>query len=169
MTTRTSATAEPTVVSGVYKKSSDPLPPADTTARPTVATATIAQVEGIVGTWTGTMGTRTIEERWLSPAGGSMLATSRTILAGSGVMVAFEFLCIVERNGGLVYTAMPNARMPPTDFTLTKVTPDSATFENPAHDFPKMIRYSKLPDGSLETMVAGADGARPVTVVLKKQ
>ena len=35
-------------------------------------------------------------------------------------MTAFEFLCIVERNGGLVYTAMPNARMPATDFTLTQ-------------------------------------------------
>ena len=96
-----------------------------------------------------------------------MLAISRTMR--NNAMTAFEFLCIVERNGGLVYTAMPNARTPATDFTLTKVTPDSATFENAAHDYPKMIRYSKLADGSLETMIAGADGQRPVSVVLKKQ
>ena len=60
-------------------------------------------------------------------------------------MTAFEFLCIVERNGGLVYQAMPNGRQPATDFTLTKMAPNSLTFENPSHDFPKMIRYTLTP------------------------
>ena len=79
-----------------------------------------------------------------------MLAVSRTLR--DGLMSAFEFLCIVERDGGLVYTAMPNGRTPATDFTLTKIDDTSATFENPAHDFPKMIRYTKRPDGSLEAV-----------------
>jgi Domain of unknown function (DUF6265) len=154
-------------VATVYKKSADPIPPAVSAGTgATPATATIADVAWIGGVWVGGANS-VVEERWTPPSGGSMLAISRTMR--NNAMTAFEFLCIVERNGGLVYTAMPNARMPPTDFTLTKVTPDSATFENPAHDFPKMIRYSRLPDGSLETLVAGADGARPVTVVLKKQ
>ena len=48
-----------------------------------------------------------------------MLAVSRTVR--DGLMSAFEFLCIVERDGGLVYTAMPNGRTPATDFTLTKI------------------------------------------------
>ena len=69
-----------------------------------------------------------------------MLAVARTMR--NGVMNAFEFLCIVERNGGLVYQAMPNGRQPATDFTLTKMDGNSLTFENPAHDFPKMIRYT---------------------------
>ena len=155
-------------VATMYKKSAEqvPAPAASAGTGATPATATIADVAWIGGVWIGGANS-VVEERWTPPSGGSMLAISRTMR--NNAMTAFEFLCIVERNGGLVYTAMPNARMPPTDFTLTKVTPDSATFENPAHDFPKMIRYSKLPDGSLETMVAGADGARPVTVVLKKQ
>jgi hypothetical protein len=165
-TMRASATAEPTTVATVYKKSSDPLPPPDTTAKPTAATATIAEVEWIAGTWTGTMGTRTIEERWLNPAGGSMLATSRTTL-GSGVMVAFEFLCIVERDGGLVYSAMPNAAAP-THFVLTKIDADSATFENPTHDFPKMIRYVRKPDGTMEATISGAPNQRATTFVFKK-
>ena len=108
----------------------------------------MAQVAWISGVWTGAMGSSTIEERWTPSAGGSMLAISRTLR--DGLMSAFEFLCIVERDGGLVYTAMPNGRTPATDFTLTKIETTSATFENPAHDFPKMIRYTKRPDGSLE-------------------
>src|SRR4026208_1993662 len=74
-----------------------------------------------------------------------MLGVSRTMR--SGAMNAFEFLCIAERSGSLVYTAMPNAG-PLTDFMLTKIDADSATFENPAHDFPKAIRYAKKPDGT---------------------
>jgi hypothetical protein len=76
-------------------------------------------------------------------------------------MSAFEFLCIVERNGGLVYQAMPNGRQPATDFTLTKIEARSVTFENPAHDFPKMIRYTLGPDGALEAVVSGTESQKP--------
>ncbi|OLD54845.1 MAG: hypothetical protein AUI64_04330 [Acidobacteria bacterium 13_1_40CM_2_64_6] len=47
----------------------------------------------------------------------------------------------------------PNGR-PPTDFALTEITDGSATFENPSHDFPKMIRYAKRADGTLEARVS---------------
>ena len=166
-TMRASAAAEPTVVATVYKKSAEPLP-APATPKVVAAQATIAQVEWITGVWAGTSGTRAIEERWLPAASGSMLATSRTLLGGSGVMVAFEFLCIVERDGGLMYTAMPNAAAP-TDFVLTKIDADSATFENPAHDFPKMIRYVRKPDGTMEATISGDAPRRPTTFVFKKQ
>jgi hypothetical protein len=119
--------------------------------------ATIAQVSWIAGTWIGTTGSNTFEERWTPSAGGSMLAMARTIRGG--VMSAFEFLCIVEREGGLVYQAMPK---------LTKIDAESATFENPAHDFPKMIRYAKRPDGSLEAVV-GDGKQRAQTFVFKRQ
>ena len=83
----------------------------------------------------GPSGARLSKNAGRRPAGGSMLAVSRTLR--DGLMSAFEFLCIVERDGGLVYTAMPNGRTPATDFTLTKIDDSSATFENPAHDFPR--------------------------------
>jgi len=165
-TMRTAATAEPTAVATVYKKTAEPIPAADTTAKQSTAAATIAQVEWIAGTWIGTLGTASIEERWIAPSGGSMLATSRTIRGNA--MMEFEFLCISEREGSLVYTAMPNAA-PPTDFMLTNITADSATFENPTHDFPKMIRYAKRPDGTLEATISGAANQRPTTFVFKKQ
>jgi hypothetical protein len=152
----------------VYRKSNEtiaaPAPARGTGA--TAAPATIADVSWIAGVWIG--GTSSsVEERWTPPSGGAMLALSRTMR--NGAMSAFEFLCIVERTGGLVYQAMPNARTPATDFTLTRFTADSATFENPSHDYPKMVTYAKLPDGSLQTTIAGEGGQRPVSVVLKKQ
>jgi len=115
------------------------------------ARASIGQVAWIAGAWSGGGGAATFEERWTPPAGGAMLAVSRTVKGDR--MVAFEFLRIVERNGGLVYIAQPDGR-PPTDFVLTEIAADSATFENPAHDFPRMIRYSKKSDGTLEARIS---------------
>lgn len=165
MTARTAGQTAPRTTATVYKRTS---PPAALAARSIKkAQATMAQVAWISGVWTGERGSSTIEERWTPAAGGSMLAISRTLR--DGLMSAFEFLCIVERDGGLVYTAMPNGRSPATDFTLTTIDEASATFENPTHDFPKMIRYTKRADGSLEAVVSGAEGQKPQTFVFKRQ
>jgi hypothetical protein len=163
---RTAGQSAPRTTTTIYKRTgAAPAPGAALAVQP--AKATIGQVAWIGGTWTGTQGSSSIEERWTPPAGGSMLAISRTLR--DGVMSAFEFLCIVERDGGLVYTAMPNARTPATDFTLTRIDESSATFENPAHDFPKIIRYTRKADGSLEAVVSGAGGEKPQTFVFQRQ
>jgi hypothetical protein len=168
-TMRDSATGQPKPVGTVYKRSAEVLTP-EAPAPPPVAPATISQVAWISGDWLNEGGTAaspsTIEERWSPGNGGAMIATSRTVRGG--VMTEFEFLCIAERHGTLVYTAMPNAGTA-TDFTLTKIDADSATFENPEHNFPKMIRYAKLPDGSLEAVISGAPPSKPITFVFKKK
>jgi hypothetical protein len=96
-----------------------------------------------------------------------MLGIGRTLR--NTQLSSFEFLCISERGGSLVYTAMPNGRSPATHFTLTAVSDDSATFENPGHDFPKVIRYGRRPDGSLETTISGEGGQRAQSFVLRRQ
>jgi Domain of unknown function (DUF6265) len=116
---------------------------------------TINQLAWLAGTWRGGDGPVSFEERWTPPAGGAMLAVSRTLKGDR--MVAFEFLRVIERDGALIYIAQPNGR-PPTEFTSTAITADSVTFENPTHDFPKMIRYTKRANGTLEAVVS--DGAQ---------
>jgi hypothetical protein len=130
-------------------------PHAQTQGAKPSARGTLTQLAWLAGTWNGADGPVSFEERWTPAAGGAMLAVSRTLKGDR--MVAFEFLRIVERDGTLVYVAQPNGR-PPTEFTLTSIAPDSATFENPSHDFPKVIRYSRRADGSLEARVS--DGAQ---------
>jgi hypothetical protein len=129
--------------------------------------AAISQVAWLSGTWIGTMGSTTVEERWTPPAGGSMISVGRTLR--NSALTAFEFVCIVERGGGLVYTAMPNGHQPATDFTMTKIEGTSVTFENPAHDFPKMIRYTLKADGTLEAIVSGSAAEKPEVFTYKKQ
>lgn len=166
LTFQNAGMTEPQTRSTTYKKTGPPaeIPPA--AAAPTVQ-ATIAQLDWLGGTWIGTTGTSAFEERWTPPAGGSMLSVARSIR--NGVMNSFEFLCIVERNGGLVYQAMPNGRQPATDFTLTKMEERVLRFENPAHDFPKAITYSLQADGTLEAVISGTEKQKPQTFRFKRQ
>ena len=157
-------------VGTVYKRSTEALPPLAATLPATKAAAGIADVSWVAATWTSepaATGGAITEERWTPPAGGAMLGVARTMRGPN--MSAYEFLCIAERDGSLAYYAMPNGRAPATEFVLTSVTADSATFENPTHDYPKVIKYTRRADGSLETAIGGAPGQRIVTVVLKKQ
>lgn len=154
-------------VGAVYRRTTDPMP-APRAALPVKGiAATIAEVAWIGTTWMGTTGTITTEERWTPPASGGLIGVARTLRNGTA-LASYEFLCIAERDGTLVYAAMPDGRSPATLFVLTALTPTSATFENPTHDYPQMIRYSLTADGSLETTIAAAGGARPRTVMLKK-
>jgi len=131
---------------------------------PKPARAAISELQWLAGNWAGEQGNATIEERWAPPSGGAMLAVARTVAGGR--MTAFEFLRVVERDGGLVYVAQPNGR-PPVEFVLTEVAARLAVFENPAHDFPQTIRYSLEQDGTLEALI-GARGRPPVAFRFKR-
>jgi hypothetical protein len=115
VTAQTAGQAAPRTTTTVYKRTGPPPPPAP--ALLPKAKATMAQLAWLAGVWTGARGSSTpetkipetkIEERWTPAAGGSMLAISRTLR--DGLMPAFEFLCIVERD-----VREPHARFPEDD------------------------------------------------------
>ncbi len=153
-------------VGTVYRRTTEALPPPLKGPNVTVAPATIDAMAWLVGDWVGTVSNNTVEERWMSAAGGAMIGNSRTTRGPS--MVEFEFLCIAQRAGGLVYTAMPNGGGM-TNFLSTKVSADSITFENPDHDFPKAIVYTKRADGGVDVAVTGAPGQRALNYSFKKK
>jgi hypothetical protein len=143
-----------------------PWAPAPCEPRQGAPRAIIKDIAWLEGSWVSTSGARTVEERWTPPAGGVMLAVSRT--TNGERLVEFEYLRVVERNGSLVYVAQPNGR-PPTDFTLTHLEGKSATFENPSHDFPKVISYRVRSDGSLEASISAEQGQREMSWVFERK
>lgn len=153
-------------VGTVYRRTNDALPPAMKGPNVKVAPAMIDAVSWLAGDWVGTVGGNNVEERWTAAAGGAMIGSSRSTRGAS--MVEFEFLCIAQRAGGLVYTAMPNGSGM-TDFLSTKVSADSVTFENPEHDFPKSIVYTRNAEGGVDVVVSGAPGQRALTYSFKKK
>lgn len=130
-------------------------------ALPVPAKGAVGNLAWLAGAWVGTRGTggaTSIEERWSPPLGGSMLAVSRTVSRDK--LRAFEFLRIVERDGGLVYIAQPGGRAP-TEFLLTELGESRAVFENPRHDSPQRIIYELTAEGRLSASIGYAKGGRP--------
>ena len=94
-----------------------------------------------------------------------MLAVSRTV--SKGKLAAFEYLRVVERDGGLVYIAQPNGN-PPTEFVLTELNASRAVFENPRHDSPQRIVY-ELSGDSLSASIGFMKGGRPQRFDFKRE
>lgn len=136
---------------------------------PTPAKAAIGDLAWLAGNWAGTRGTNgaiSFEERWSPPKGGAMLATARTVSRDK--MSAFEFLRVVERDGGLVYIAQPGGAAP-TEFVLTEISATRAVFDNPRHDYPKRIAYDLSPDGSLTATIGFLKGGTPRKFEFKRE
>ena len=118
------------------------------------------------GRWEAQTDGRWTEESWSAPRGGVMLGFSRS--GREEVLREFEFLRIQAGEDGVpVYLAQPGRR-PAVAFRLTAREGTSATFENPAHDFPQRIRYRR--DG--ETMVATIstiDGSNAMNWTFRRQ
>lgn len=127
---------------------------------PKAAKASIGDLGWLSGAWVATRSTgSSVEERWSPPKGGSILGTSRSVNT-SGKMFAFEFLRVVERDGGLVYIAQPGGATP-TEFVLTELGPKRAVFDNPRHDFPKRIVYELSGKGVLTATIGFMKGGTP--------
>jgi hypothetical protein len=156
--------ADPPVIpksSALYRHAEDiPLP--------TPAKATIGDLAWLSGAWVGTRSTgSTNEERWSPPLGGAMLAISRSVNT-SGKMFAFEYLRIVERDGGLIYIAQPGGAKP-TEFVLTELTKTRAVFDNPRHDYPKRITYELSDEGALSAAIGFMKGGTPRRFDFKRE
>jgi hypothetical protein len=135
---------------------------------PAMAKAVIGDLKWLSGAWVGKKMTgSSMEERWSPPLGGAMLAVSRTVNA-SDKMVAFEYLRIVERDGGLVYIAQPAGKTP-TEFVLSELTATRAVFDNPRHDYPKRIVYEVSAEGVLTATVGQTKGGSPMRLEFKQE
>ncbi len=136
---------------------------------PTPARAVISDLAWLAGAWAGTRGTNgaiAFEERWSPPKGGSMLAIARTVSRDR--LSAFEYLRIIERDGGLVYAAQPNGGIA-TEFILTEFSSRKAVFENPRHDYPKKITYELTEAGGLTATIGQLKGGTPRVFEFKRE
>lgn len=101
-------------------------------------------------------------EHWTTSKGGIMLGTSRTIV--SGKLVAFEFMQIrALEDGRLAFIAQPSGS-PPTTFIVKSLSAARVIFENPKHDFPQRVIYSRTPEGDLHAQVEGVLDGKERTV-----
>lgn len=90
---------------------------------------------------------------WTTPAAGSLLAVSRTVVAADKVM--FEFLRIQdEAKSEMALYAQPSGK-PPIRFLGKTIGKHSVTFENLEHDFPQRVIYRLLEENRLLGRIEG--------------
>ncbi len=109
----------------------------------------------MTGCWENRAEDRVVQEQWTAPLGDNMLGINRYVKDGR--LRAYEFLRIEERDGRLVYIALPSGQKE-TEFAQAEIAGDTAVFENPDHDFPQRIRYRRGKDGSLLAQIEGEQG-----------
>ena len=118
------------------------------------------------GRWESNAAGRWTEESWSAPRGGVMLGFSRC--GREEVLREFEFLRIqAGEDGAPVYFAQPGGR-PAVPFRLISRDGTSATFENPAHDFPQRIRYRRDGDVMVAT-ISAIDGSNAMSWTFRRQ
>lgn len=123
-------------------------------------------LDWLQGRWCQTTGNALTEEVWMSGSKGSSVGMARTLVDGN--MTSFEYLRIVHKDGQTDYIAQPNGKSP-TVFAATEIGPQSATFENPDHDFPQRISYVRAGDALLAEIAGPSGGEEPMVIKIDYQ
>lgn len=115
------------------------------------APASVDPAAWLAGCWVMQRGQTVIEEQWMAPSGGTMLGMARTIKDGK--LDEYELLLLRAKDGRVDYEAHPMMQ-PVSVFTATIVSDTLVQFENPRHDFPRLIAYRRRGTDSLIARIA---------------
>lgn len=113
----------------------------------------IEALSWLEGCWTTPSGDGIYRECW-EPVGLTVSGTGHHEIHRRSTLA--ERLVLRDDAGTAVYVATP-AGAEPTPFRATKVEENHAVFENPDHDFPKVIEYERV--GDVLTAHVTADGS----------
>ena len=115
----------------------------------------IAQANWLVGTWFSKSGERSNYETWNKSNDSTYVGRSYTIQHGD--TVSAESIKLVQRGGEINYvpTVQGQNNDMPIMFKLVSSDSNKLAFENPAHDFPQIITYWRVPPDSLIAEISG--------------
>lgn len=119
----------------------------------------LAAMAFMAGCWRGDAGVdKDIEEQWTAADSDVMLATTRYLDENTGQTLSWEFSRIQADSAGIVLLPAPmgNAQ---GRFRLMPSRPGEASFQDPAHDFPKRILYRRVDAGTLHVRLDGGEGS----------
>ena len=121
-------------------------------ATPPGQAPSLESVGFVSGCWRGAIENGYMEEYYSTPTSNLIIGVTRYVRGGR--TVDFEFSRIQASDSGIVLMPQPRGRAP-TSFKLAASDSVSATWENPAHDFPQRILYRREGRDSLVAAIEG--------------
>jgi hypothetical protein len=127
----------------------------DTVVATVVTYDQIISANWLLGTWENREENYVASENWQQLDDSTFTGTGLSLAGGD--TVNFEQIRIEERNGQLYYipTVQGQNDGQPVQFTATSVTDTELVFENPGHDFPQKIAYTKITADSIVAVISG--------------
>jgi hypothetical protein len=110
----------------------------------------------LAGCWRLNRGATVVDEQWLTPLGGMMLGTSRTVKGGT--VREYEFVVLRTSATGATYEAHPSGQDSTTFTSNGAPIGNEVVFENPAHDFPQKVGYRRVSPDSVVAWIEGKMG-----------
>ncbi len=126
--------------------------------------ATIEQLRFLTGNWIGKFGPSDIEENWLAPEGGSIVAMVR-VRPNNESTGFYEIVMIEEAGDSLVLhvnqfgTGFVSRREHPQEMELELITENSVKFRAIANDGFVSISYTRLDEENFQIEIVRGDGS----------
>ena len=118
----------------------------------------LSAVEWMAGAWETEDAVRRTAEHWAPISEHTMEGEGRVYRKEGGSLTGSESLRLVDMGGEVFYLAKTRGNPLPIAFRLESCTDDSATFENPDHDFPQRLVYRHPSRDALHVEVSDLDG-----------
>ncbi|TRW27418.1 hypothetical protein FMM05_01915 [Flavobacterium zepuense] len=119
-------------------------------------TANVQNASWLIGNWGNTLPDGSFIEKWTKESD-SVYKAESYFIANNDTLFS-EYVTLGKINDTLAYTVtVPDQNNEkPVSFKLTSMSGDKMVFENPQHDYPNKIEYTKINADSIVAVISGA-------------
>lgn len=126
----------------------------------TIQSSEIRKTDWLIGTWENKTSRGIIFETWTKMSDNELFGKSYFI--NEKDTVVFETIRLVQKTDGLFY--IPTVKNQndglPVRFAAKSISETQLVFENPQHDFPQVISYTKITPDSLVAEISGMNNGQ---------
>ncbi len=124
----------------------------------------LGEVSWLIGSWENTVPEGKTIEKWQKLNDSVLVGKSIFIKENDSLLL--ENIMIVQREEGLYYipTVINQNEGNPVEFKLSYKSGRMLVFENPQHDFPQKISYSKISNDSILAEISGISNGKEKSV-----
>lgn len=115
----------------------------------------LEKAKWLSGTWKNSSPRGTSSETW-NLVNDSTYRGASYFMAGTDT-IASEDILLIQRGDALLYIPVVRNQNDgkPVEFTSTSISAEQLVFENPQHDFPQKITYTRISPDSLVAEISG--------------